>query len=174
MSLRDLAEKNGTDKGGHGYCEHYEKLISPKLRLLEMGIGGDASSLRMWREWLPGAEIIGFDTDSGCCEKARSSGFEAIQGNQSSVDDLAKIPGKFNIIVDDAGHDNDQQKVAFKYLWQNLLPQGWYIIEDLDASNIHNSSPESIEATAKSESDVKEVHHIHASGGSAILFLKKR
>jgi hypothetical protein len=173
MSLYDLAQKHGTDKSGHGYCGHYEKLISPKLRLLEMGIGGEASSLRMWREWLPGAEIVGFDTDSGCCEKARSSGFEAIQGNQSNIDDLAKIPGKFNIIVDDAGHDNEAQKVAFKYLWPNLLPEGWYIIVDLQATRVQNAEPESVEAIAKLEDDVKEVHHIKASGGSAILFLKK-
>ncbi len=97
-----------------------------------------------------------------------------IHGNQSNVDDLAKIPGSFNIIVDDAGHNNEEQKVAFKYLWPKLLPQGWYIIEDLSWNNIQNAPTESVESISKNEPDVQEIHHICASGGSAILFLKKR
>ena len=175
MSLYDIAVKHGTDKGSHGYCPHYEQLISPKLRLLEMGIAG-SSSLRMWREWLPGAEIVGFDCNLGDCQKAQGIGFQAIHGNQANTDDLNTIPGAFNIIVDDAGHNEDEQKVAFRFLWPKLLPQGWYIIEDLNCSRINNAPPDSIEAIAKSEPDIQEVHHICASGGngSAILFLKKK
>jgi hypothetical protein len=177
MSLYDFAMEYGTDKSSHGYCPHYEQLLSEYIdkecTLLEMGIGG-GGSLRMWREWLPSSDIVGFDCDSGKCDKAKSLGFEVTCGDQSIVDDLSHIRGDFNIIVDDAGHDNEAQKVAFKFLWPKLLQGGWYIIEDLQKANISNHDPNSIEAVAKSEPDVKEVHHICASGGSAILFLKKK
>ncbi len=173
MSLYNLAVKYDTDKGSHGYCQHYELLTSPRVRLLEMGIGG-CGSLKMWKDWFPDSEIIGFDHDSGACERARTLGFEAIRGDQSRVDDLSQIRGEFNIIVDDAGHDNEAQKTAFKFLWPKVLKDGWYIIEDLQIDKIHNSPSDSVEAITKSEGDVREVHHIHASGGSAILFLRKR
>jgi len=76
--LDPLARLHGTDKSSyvHGYTRLYETHFASRRptvrRLLEIGVGGITSrrgyetteggqSLRMWRDYLPNAEIIGID-----------------------------------------------------------------------------------------------------------------
>ena len=68
--LDSLGNQHGTDKGstGHNYLGFYEFFLAEWTgscrTLLEIGVGG-GGSLKMWRDWLPHARIIGFDNDEG-------------------------------------------------------------------------------------------------------------
>lgn len=147
--LTELADKYGSDKGfrKHLYTTVYEEFIKPgKVKsLLEIGllchddqreIGGEefslAPSLDMWAEYLPEAEIYGFDIQD--FSGAGGGWKEILQGDQSSRNDLAKIGKlnvKFDVIIDDALHASMHQQVTFSALFPMLKPGGLYIIEDL-------------------------------------------
>src|SRR5258706_9775656 len=71
-NLPELALYFGTDKwGSHWYAEHYQShfgvLRRKRLRVLEIGVGGEAdsqlggASLRMWKAYFPNAKIYGLD-----------------------------------------------------------------------------------------------------------------
>ena len=191
MSLYDFAMEYGTDKSSHGYCPFYELLLSEYIdkecTLVEMGIGG-GGSLSMWKRWLPKSKIIGFERDSNTCERAREStpfkggDMEIVEGDQSKIEDLEKlVQGRFfDIIVDDAGHDRNEQLVAFHFLFDHVYPGGWYIIEDLDADDRNESiilevtRPISTVSITQGESKIKELHVFGHKRGSCILFLRKR
>lgn len=187
MSLYDFAMEYGTDKSSHGYCPLYEQLLSSYIEkectLMEMGIGG-GGSLKMWRRWLPKSKVIGFERDENTCQRAieASNDYEVVQGDQSCLEDLRKVAkGRFfDIIVDDAGHNANEQLVAFHYLFDHVYPGGWYIIEDIDVDNSQDNvtlevtRPISIVSVIQAESKFREVHIYSEHRGSCILFLRKR
>lgn len=177
--LESIARKHGTDKAAHGYCPHYERFIgefqSSSCVLLEMGVDtGD--SLRMWRDWLPKAMIFGLDTKS----YQPDFPFKVFKGNQGNIDDLWRMTDvvpHFNIVIDDAGHNVAEQKIAFDYLWSRVVPGGWYVVEDLDQGL---SCLELVDVAsvligiARAEGSVQEIHAMSKGRGDGILFLKKR
>ncbi len=185
MSLYDFAMEYGTDKSSHGYCPHYEKFLSEYIdkecTLLEMGIA-DGKSLKMWRRWLPKSKVVGFDQDEGCKGRAASSDYEIVIGRQENTDDLRKlVQGRFfDIIIDDAGHNMNEQLVAFHFLFDHVYPGGWYVIEDVDVDHNNESiplevtRPVSIVSIVQGESKIKELHLIVKNRGSCILFMQKR
>lgn len=168
--LECLALKYDTDKGSHGYCPHYERLLGDMrlypITMIEIGVA-HGGSLRMWRDWMPKATIYGFDMNG-----YSGNDFTVIKGNQGEPNDLevlAKETGKFHLVIDDGSHKAEDQQISFNTLWPKLVSQGWYVIEDsfgigscLDLNNI-----------ASNNGDIKELHLI-AGGGDVILFLKKR
>lgn len=136
-----LANECGTDKGsrppmGHGYTRWYEPLLEGRrtepLRLLEIGIGHAASSLKLWAEWLPNAEITGADIRPDVIEKAQGR-WKAVLCDCGSLTDLAaKFSGQqFDIIIDDGSHREADVFTALNFFWPLLAPAGWYAIEDL-------------------------------------------
>lgn len=185
MSLYDFANEYGTDKSSHGYCPLYEKFLSgyidKECTLLEMGIGG-GGSLKMWRRWLQKSKVIGLDQDENTVKRVESSDYEAITGNQSNIDDLRKlVQGRFfDIIIDDAGHNSNEQLVAFHFLFDHVYPGGWYVIEDVDIDNNNESvtlevtRPLSIVSIVQGESKIRQIFLSADKRGDGILFLQKR
>ena len=166
--LEVLALKHGTDKAQHGYCPHYEMLIGHlhllPIIMLEIGVAS-GDSIRMWREWMPKATIYGMDIS----DPTPIEGATILQGNQNNTDDLDRVAreiGRFQFVVDDAGHNREEQKVCQAFTFERLVSGGWYVIEDL--GDIHDISDFEL------QSDVEELHMIRGKGGSMILFLKKR
>jgi len=185
MTLFEIAEREGTGKSSHGYCPFYETLLAQYIdrecTLLEMGIGSGAS-LKTWRQWLPKSKIVGLEQDEPTCERCKSDDYEVVLGNQSNVKDLQRlVQGRFfDIIIDDAGHDRNEQLVAFHFLFDHVYPGGWYIIEDVDTGNENESvilevtRPISTVAISQGESKIKQMHIFGHKRGSCILFLNKR
>lgn len=187
MSLYDIAKEFGTDKSSHGYCPHYEqilfKYIDRECTLVELGIA-QGKSLLMWKQWLPKANIIGFDSDNGACNTAKELGFESVFGHQQNHDDLRNlVEGRmFDIIIDDAGHNMNEQLVAFRFLFDYVIPGGWYAIEDLEVTNQNDNDSVPLEVTRpistvaiiQGESKIRELHLFGDSRGDGILFLRKR
>jgi len=147
MTLDQLAEKHGTDKGTRAvksglvpkaytlaYAKHLARLCGWNCRLLEIGIATGAS-LRMWKEWLPEADIIGVDENLAA---VRSVGPEAraYHGSQADItflDLVGREAGPFDAIIDDGSHQSDDQRASLAALWPWLSPGGVYAIEDLHA-----------------------------------------
>lgn len=135
FSLTELAEKYGTDKLEHGYLPYYEQYITRigPLTLLEIGVW-EGASLRMWRDWLPDAKIVGLDK----YDRAVSvDGVQIIQCEQDSKEDLlwlSKALQGFDVIIDDASHISSKTIASFVLLYPHLKPGGVYVIEDLQTS----------------------------------------
>ena len=108
LSLSDLAERYGSDKGPrkHRYTELYELLFRPfrdaDISFLEMGllIGGpehgidagretkDVPSIRMWLEYFSKAQIIGLDiSDFSWFEDPR---FRFVQCDMDARENIAR------------------------------------------------------------------------------------
>jgi predicted O-methyltransferase YrrM len=139
-SFDDVALKYGTDKSSerHDYMKYYQRHLPEKVTsILEIGAFKGAS-LRMWKELYPEARIVCFDLfqdpDNITKEEVEALGVEAIQGDQGYTQDLARIQGTFDVIIDDGSHRSDHQIISLNYLWDKVNPGGWYVVEDLDCA----------------------------------------
>lgn len=103
------------------YAELFSIYRNKKCVFIETGVLG-GGSLFMWRNWLgPKARIIGIDLNPEA-KKWIDHGFEIYIGDQGDPifwqETLAQI-GKFDILLDDGGHQSFQQIVtayeAIKY-----------------------------------------------------------
>ena len=152
LSLSELAEKYGSDKGPrkHRYTELYELLFRPfrdaPVTFLEMGllIGGpehgidqgretrDLPSIRMWLEYFSEAQIIGLDiSDFSWFEHPRFRFVQCDMDDRANIARAADKIGQVDIVIDDASHASHHQQNAFLELFPSLPPGGLYVIEDL-------------------------------------------
>jgi hypothetical protein len=125
------------------YLEAYEELLEKQrdkpLHFLELGVCW-GNSMKMWRDYLPNATLVGFDIVTKPEYYPDDPKCFFIQGDQTKVEDLQKTTaaiggGQFDIIIDDASHIGYHTKQSFKHLFPNaLMPGGVYIIEDYQAS----------------------------------------
>ena len=134
--LDALAIKHNTDKSSlnHNYTKHYEKIFGPiryqDLNIVEIGVW-EGASLRMWRDYFPNAKIVGVDKhDRGI----QVEGVDIVICSQDnpSLSDL--LPGRLDIVIDDASHINALTITTFKNIFPHVKPGGLYIIEDLQTS----------------------------------------
>jgi hypothetical protein len=152
MTLNELANKHGTDKGDgnydrHDYAKTYDQLITKIMRagseswirMLEIGVWdprNPGASVRMWRDFLPLAEIHGVDVAPGSIgleKECRTTIHLVNQGDASAMESLAREVGSLDLVVDDGSHIADHQIVSFRALWPSIKPGGFYAIEDLQA-----------------------------------------
>ena len=134
MSLDDYATHTDKGSGGHGYTKWYERHLDPAAirTLVEIGVN-EGGSMRMWRNWLPEARIIGFDTDRRAEAFCEGLGVEVIIADGSTFpaeSEVTVIP--VDVVVDDGSHDGLEQVRALHNWWPHLNPGGWYVIEDLE------------------------------------------
>lgn len=145
--LTMIGEKYECDKAGpmNNYTEKfYYEILEPhrqeELKILELGVGDKGASLKMWREFLPNAQIYLFDpfflthpNIKVTKEELEALNINVIVGNQLSRKDLQKLKqhGQFDFIIDDAAHVNDAHQISLATLFPYLKSKGSYIIEDL-------------------------------------------
>ena len=137
--LDAIGIKYRTDKCSmmHNYLDKYafflEKFRTQPIRLLELGIF-NGSSVRMWQEYFPRAEIFGVDIEASCrqYEDERIHIIQADLSDAAQVSMLREIHPR--IIVDDASHIVSHQLLALFTLFDVLPRGGVYILEDLETS----------------------------------------
>lgn len=139
MTLDELSVKYGSDKGSlkHNYMPFYEQTLpkNPK-KILEIGVLKGAS-LKMWRDYFPGAEIHGLDLfeennisevyDSIMKDVVHEYDVKLHKGNQCDwilLDTLRHYD--FDVIIDDGSHGNRDQMITFFGLFNGKH----YYIED--------------------------------------------
>ena len=133
-----------TDKYAHGYTKHYEhhfhSLRRKKLKLLEIGIGGNSefvggASLLMWKDYFPKSEIFGLDiVDKSSLNQSRIKIFQGDQNDPAFLNDLGSRWGPFDIIIDDGSHVSEHVIASYTALFPHVSENGIYVIEDLLSS----------------------------------------
>jgi hypothetical protein len=141
MSLVDLVDNSTTDKNTqHAYLDTYEKLLSPlrdsARQILEIGIGGHAGGLRLFRAYFPNATIHGADITSPKPEWGPVLTDERIilhAGTDAYTMDFIREMSsiKFDVIVDDGPHTLESMKVVVTEYSKLLKEGGILIIEDV-------------------------------------------
>jgi hypothetical protein len=141
-NLPALALYFGTDKwGSHWYAAHYQThfaaLRRKRLRLLEIGVGGEedpqsgGASLRMWKAYFPNARIYGLDiADKSPHDESRIKTFQGSQDDEGFLRQLSHHAGPFDIVIDDGSHINAHVIGSFGTLFPLLSEHGIYVVED--------------------------------------------
>jgi hypothetical protein len=150
--LCKIAYKYGTDKCpqlNHCYTPFYYELLKNRLysikKVLEIGIGNrqiqkefithytTGASLRMWRDFLPNAQIYGADNDPETMFKSRR--IKTIICDETKKEDLEKlieITGRdIDLLIDDGSHNSRDQNFLCQTLKPILKKDVIYIIEDV-------------------------------------------
>lgn len=145
-SLTDVAKSTGTDKWGvHFYTPHYERhlehLRDEEFVLLEIGVGGykrsrqGGASLRMWRRYFPGAQIVGLDIeDKSFVDRPRIT---TVIGDQTDERVLSSVLDRFGaplVVIDDGSHRPSDIRATFELLFPMLPDGAVYAIEDTQTS----------------------------------------
>lgn len=141
LSLQGLADLYGSDKGTikHNYTKHYEKIVSEllagrdrkkaELLVVEAGVACGAS-LRMWGNYLPASEIIGYDIRPECKELC-----EDMSNVEIRIADLCKsgemLPNGVDLFIDDASHIAEEMATMYVNCFNRVRSGGYYVIEDL-------------------------------------------
>jgi cephalosporin hydroxylase len=141
-----------SDKGNvHSYLEVYEEILAPYREtannILEIGLFNGAS-IRMWAEYFDNkTEIYGIDcslTPHGGMADLQPLIDEQIDGVDIQIFDAEnkeevskRFSGiKFDVIIEDAGHEINQQLNLYK-IWKPYIAEGGiYVIEDIQDFNI--------------------------------------
>lgn len=133
-TMDELFRKHLPTKQGHNYNplyeRHFSRIRADVRRVLEIGVEA-GTSLRLWRDYFPNADIIGFDINERCAEH-EDDRINIVIGDQSNEEDLSNIPGDIDIVVDDGWHTQDSQISCFKYLYRSKMSDGGiYVVEDI-------------------------------------------
>lgn len=129
-----LCQGTGTDKGKYAaaYEEIFKGIRDDIKKILEFGVLY-GSSLFLWREYFPNAEIIGVDSmPYGGRLPDRTQVFEGEQQDAIVLEAL-KQKGPFDVIVDDAGHVARDYITSF-FALKNSTEH--YIIEDVTPHDV--------------------------------------
>jgi len=115
------------------YDRHFSKFVGKDVHMLEIGIysGG---SLEMWKHYFgPRAHIYGVDKEAvcKCYEDPQTKIFIGDQADQSFWQRFKEDVPKLDIVVDDGGHEADQQIATMEALLPHLRPGGVFLCEDI-------------------------------------------
>jgi hypothetical protein len=115
------------------YERHFSRFQGQEVHILEIGIFSDGS-LEMWRDYFgPKAHIYGVDIEPACLAYERD-GVKVFIGDQADRSFwrrfCEKVP-KLDIVIDDGGHQYEQQVVTLEELLPHLRPGGVYLCEDV-------------------------------------------
>lgn len=119
------------DKIGHGYLPTYLLMaghIGPSGWVCEIGVA-NGESLDMWQALFPHGRVVGVDIN----QHARwPEGTTRIVAEQDDpiLRHILRPSGPFDLIVDDASHNNDRTAATLANLWPLVAPGGYYVIED--------------------------------------------
>jgi len=141
MGAKQFAEYGNlaTDKyWTHNYLSIYDNLFRglrhKKIKILEFGVLHGAS-LRLWHQAFPKAQIYGVDKNETSWQRMtadldRLRVFVGRQQDPALLDAVAAA-GPYDIIIDDCGHDPENQWLCFTRMYREALRRnGYYVIED--------------------------------------------
>ena len=118
------------------YDLYFRKYRNKEVVILEIGVyqGG---SLKMWRDYFGDkANIYAIDINP-LCKQFETERIKIFIGSQEDRDFLKFIKNqipKIDILIDDGGHEMQQQIVTFEEMYGHLKEDGIYLCEDLHTS----------------------------------------
>lgn len=147
------------------YLPIYEASFTRTERMLEIGVdrGG---SLKMWRDYLPDATIVGLDLNPKAKQYDDPENRVHVRiGDQADSDFLGSVLdefGPFDTVLDDGGHTPKIMIKSFQYLFPRLEPGGVYVVEDVCANywTFYRDQPESFIDFTKWLMDAMHAHYL--------------
>jgi cephalosporin hydroxylase len=119
------------------YEHHLAKFRGKAPRILEIGVLG-GGSIEMWHKYFgPGTFVVGIDINPDCEQYTYEGDTKIVIGDQGNPEFWkAFTPNfpEFDIIIDDGGHEMDQQLTTLQYTYPTLKEGGVYIVEDTHTS----------------------------------------
>jgi hypothetical protein len=120
------------------YDRHLSKYVAKQPSILEIGVN-DGGSLEMWDDYFgDGCKIYGLDVKKKSKEIEKYlPNVKVSLGDQGSVDfwdQYKKCTPEFDIIIDDGGHEMDQQITTFECMYDHIKDDGVYLCEDTHTS----------------------------------------
>jgi hypothetical protein len=115
------------------YHRHLAKFVGSAAHIVEVGVysGG---SLGMWRDYFgPRCRISGIDIEEACRIYARP-GIEIFIGDQADRhfwSEFRQVAPPIDVVLDDGGHEPEQQMVTLEETLPHLRPGGVYVCEDI-------------------------------------------
>jgi hypothetical protein len=141
------------------YHRHFSKFIGREVHVLEIGIysGG---SLTMWKEYFgQQCYVYGVDIEEACKVYADER-TKIFIGDQQDRNFWTRIKPQIplvDILIDDGGHEPEQQIATLEEMLPHLRPGGLYLCEDVHGSiNGFNSYLNGL--TAQLNASVRKVH----------------
>lgn len=101
--------------------------------------GRPGASLRVWRDYFPGAMVVGADIDTGVLfREERIETFEVDQTSATSIEMMWQRVARsdFDFMIDDGLHTFDAVISMFAGSFSRVRPGGVYIIEDVSSVNL--------------------------------------
>lgn len=132
--------KEGT--GGHrkGYTAVYELLFGPlkhkEINFVEIGIEKGASTF-LWENYFTNAKLFAFEQDDNKINQVKQLADDTTilktdAGDRNQLEETYKSTGvMFDVILDDASHQLEHEKIAIEIGAKYLKSGGILIIEDL-------------------------------------------
>jgi len=147
MSIKEAFDKsysinNLTSAKLHHYLNIYDELFIPyknkSIKMLEIGIN-QGGSIEMWNLYFKNIKkFIGIDIMNDCKKlEKKFNNLEIYIGNQEDnlfLQNVSRLVGDIDILIDDGGHQFNQQINSFEKLFHNITEGGLYIIEDTHTS----------------------------------------
>lgn len=171
-----------SDKGSvHSYIETYDKLLAPYKEcrmMLEIGIF-KGYSLRMWEYFFYNADVHGIDCDEqphgGMADLrpliAEGSHNIHIMDATNEVEVIKHFDEmKFDVIIEDAAHNIEQQLKLYSLYKNYLAPDGIYIIEDVQDIDNERAQFENIDPEKKVE--IIDLRHIKGRYDDVLIIIK--
>lgn len=127
------------DKWVH-YFQVYEKWFSPyrgkDIVFVEVGVQNGGSA-QMWKYYFgKDAKIVGVDINPAC-KQLEEEGISIEIGSQEDESFWAAFKEKYprvDVLLDDGGHEMNQQIVTFKQMFPHIKDGGLYMCEDCHTS----------------------------------------
>lgn len=127
-------------KKWENYFDIYDKHLMPYLEknptILEIGIAHGGST-EMFKEYFENCTIYGVDYNPECVDVVKNLGVHVTIGNQGDPkfwDDFLIDKPEFDIIIDDGGHEMNQQLITLLKTYPKLKNNGIYVVEDTHTS----------------------------------------
>jgi len=118
------------------YDRHFSRYRGTDVHIVEIGVyqGG---SLQMWKKYFGAkAKIYGIDINPQC-KTLEEDQIKILIGNQEDrkfLRSAADTIGRIDILIDDGGHEMEQQINTFEELFPRIDKNGVYLCEDLHTS----------------------------------------
>jgi hypothetical protein len=114
------------------YDRHFARFRGEEVHILEIGIysGG---SLELWHDYFgPRCHVYGIDVEEACrrYENTQTTVFIGDQADRRFWRDFRSAVPVLDIVVDDGGHEPEQQATSVEELLPHLRPGGVYVVED--------------------------------------------
>jgi cephalosporin hydroxylase len=115
------------------YHRHLSKFVGQKVQVLEVGVASGGSR-EMWKNYFgSNCQIYGVDIEEACKAYEKDS-IKIFIGDQTDRNFWKRFKSEvptLDIVIDDGGHEPEQQIATLEELLPHLRPGGVYICEDI-------------------------------------------